>query len=161
MRLNILAALLLAPLSSLAAPSPIQNASPPSRVIHASEAVVTPPPCKAIVPAPTEEETHARFDEFANAFLVTKNITNAFEYISSVYINHNPYAKANGPDAALDILGPIWSGLDITVLRTKFNGTFGWLNYNVTTMGEVVDRYRWEDGCIVEHWDQGEKFPAR
>lgn len=27
----------------------------------------------------------------------------------------------------------------------------GWLNYNASGIGEVVDRFRWEGGCIVEH----------
>lgn len=58
----------------------------PSPVIHARQAVVTPPPCVAISPPPTEEETQARFTIFGDAFLVEKNLTRAFEYISSTYI---------------------------------------------------------------------------
>lgn len=27
----------------------------------------------------------------------------------------------------------------------------GWLNYNASGVGEVIDRFRWENGCIVEH----------
>lgn len=62
----------------------------PTKVLAARQAVVTPPPCVAIVPAPTEAETEKRHQLFANAFLVTKNLTNAFEYISSTYIVLNP-----------------------------------------------------------------------
>ncbi|KAH6696944.1 hypothetical protein F5X68DRAFT_238233 [Plectosphaerella plurivora] len=130
----------------------------PTPVLHARQSVVTPPPCQPISPPPTERETEQRFDEFANAFLRTKNLTNAFEYISSTYINHNPFAE-DGPNAALDVLGPVWPNIDITVLRTAFRGDQGWLNYNFTGGGEVVDRFRWEAGCIVEHWDAGEVFP--
>ncbi|KAK2806753.1 hypothetical protein FQN50_005753 [Emmonsiellopsis sp. PD_5] len=161
--------LLLAPLTALAAPSPNPRpntgtgtaiSAPPSKVINARQgAVVTPPPCVAMDPAPTEAETEARFDIFAEAFLVRKNLTEAFEFISSTYINHNPMA-GDGPNAALDALGPFWSGLQITVLGTAFEGEFGWLNYQSSMVGEVVDRFRWEAGCIVEHWDQGEQFPA-
>lgn len=57
----------------------------PSRVIQARQAVVTPPPCVALSPPPSEEETEARFEIFGDAFIVEKNLTNAFEYISSNY----------------------------------------------------------------------------
>jgi hypothetical protein len=64
--------------------------------------------------------------------------------------NHNPYAQ-NGFDSAWNILSPIWGGENITPLATYFNGTQGWLHYTVQGLGDVVDRYRWQDGCIVEH----------
>ena len=70
---------------ALAKPNPVQNS--PSRVnLKRQEACGTLPPCTPIVPAPTEEETKIRHDEFAQAFIVDLNITNAFAYISSVYI---------------------------------------------------------------------------
>ncbi|KAI1630941.1 hypothetical protein F4809DRAFT_634587 [Biscogniauxia mediterranea] len=113
--------------------------------------------CTRITPAPTEEETETRFDEFENLFLVKKDVYAAFEYILPEYINHNPLVE-NGAQNALDLLGPIWANQTITVLRTKFEGNMSWLNYR-SGFGEIVDRFRWEDGCIAEHWDQGEKFP--
>ncbi len=45
-----------------------------------------PPPCQPSSPGPSEEETKARFDRFADAFIVKKNITEAFLYISDSYI---------------------------------------------------------------------------
>ncbi|KAK8068926.1 hypothetical protein PG994_005542 [Apiospora phragmitis] len=123
-------------------------------------AVVTPPPCVAMTPAPSVEETQARFDKFANAFLVTKNLTEAFEYIAASYRNHNPFASGDGPGPALDVLGPIWPSTQITVLGTTFQSPQGWLHYRNSMSGEIVDRYRWDAGCIVEHWDQGEKYPG-
>ena len=85
MRFFILSSLLIAPLAVLATPSPVVDPRAPSRVVEA-RAVVTPPPCKAISPPPTEAETKARHDAFASAFLVRKNLTEAFTYISSTYI---------------------------------------------------------------------------
>jgi predicted SnoaL-like aldol condensation-catalyzing enzyme len=64
--------------------------------------------------------------------------------------NHNPFAE-DGPDAALDFLGPVWPTTEIIVLRTAFNGSQGWLNYQASGIGTIVDRFRWESGCIVEH----------
>ncbi|KXJ88090.1 hypothetical protein Micbo1qcDRAFT_207365 [Microdochium bolleyi] len=117
-----------------------------------------PPPCVRTTPAPTECNTEARFNEFADSFLVTKNITDAFTFIAADYINHNPFV-ANGSAAAWNVLSPIWPGLNITVFNTTFRGNMGWLNYT-SDFGAVVDRFRWEGGCIVEHWDQNETFPA-
>ncbi|KAI1385894.1 uncharacterized protein F4822DRAFT_356862 [Hypoxylon trugodes] len=114
--------------------------------------------CTRITPTPTDEETENRFNEFEDLFLVKKDVYKAFEYILPEYINHNPAAQ-NGAQNALDILAPIWGSQSITVLRTKFEGNMSWLNYK-NSMGEIVDRYRWEDGCIIEHWDQGEVFPT-
>lgn len=64
--------------------------------------------------------------------------------------NHNPAAQ-NGFDSAWNILSPIWASQNIKVLGTKFNNTQGWLHYSAGSFGEVVDRYRWEAGCIAEH----------
>ncbi|KAF2241112.1 hypothetical protein BU26DRAFT_535396 [Trematosphaeria pertusa] len=162
MRLATLLPLLLAPLGALAAPAatPIDLAvrySLDSRQARPPK----PEPCERMTPAPNATETKARFDKFANAFIYTKNITEAFSYITKEYINHNPAAQ-NGFDSAWNILSPIWGSQNITPLRTTFNGTsnMGWLNYRSGSFGEVVDRYRWEGGCIAEHWDQGEKYPT-
>ncbi|KAI1082537.1 hypothetical protein F5B20DRAFT_578207 [Whalleya microplaca] len=163
-------AVLLASLRALAAPTPpirtwgasygLAAMVPPSKVLSARQgAVVTPPPCVAINPPPDEEATEERFSKFADEFIVKKNLTAAFEYISSTYTNHDSLAE-DGPDAALDVLGPLWDSTQITPLRTAFGGDQGWLNYEASGLGEVVDRFRWEAGCIVEHWDQGETFPG-
>ncbi|KAI1081509.1 hypothetical protein F5B20DRAFT_536249 [Whalleya microplaca] len=149
MRAFTLLAALSAPLVGLAAPTPLGKAI----VGRQGNSTF----CTRITPAPTAEETEARFNEFADLFLVQKDVYKAFEYILPEYINHNPLAQ-NGAQNALDILGPIWGSQSITVIRTKFEGGMSWLNYR-NGMGEIVDRYRWEDGCIIEHWDQGEQFP--
>ncbi|KAK3490569.1 uncharacterized protein B0T23DRAFT_164733 [Neurospora hispaniola] len=151
--------LLVAPLGALAAPTPFEDVIP-SRV-HQARAVVTPAPCQPqLSPPPTEQESAERFEKFAHAFLETKNLTKAFKYIDATYINHNPFASANGPNAALDALGPYWDSVQITSLRRTFKGEFGWLNYRTNYFGEIVDRYRMEGGCIVEHWDQNEQYPS-
>lgn len=63
--------------------------------------------------------------------------------------NHNPMAE-NGAQNALDLLSPFWGTQNITVLRTKFAGEMSWLNYR-SGFGDIVDRYRWDAGCIIEH----------
>ncbi len=89
MRALTVTALLLTPLFSLAAPTASGTTdtgrAPPSRVLTARQGIVTPPPCVAITPAPTEAETSERHSKFAHAFLVAKNLTDAFSYISATY----------------------------------------------------------------------------
>ncbi|KAK3392669.1 hypothetical protein B0T20DRAFT_61589 [Sordaria brevicollis] len=155
--------LLAAPLGILGAPTTSsENAAIiPDKVVLEARAVVTPAPCvPQLDPPVSEQESAERFEKFARAFLETKNLTEAFEYIDATYINHNPFASANGPNAALDALGPYWDSVQITPLKRTFKGEYGWLNYRTNYFGEIVDRYRMEGGCIVEHWDQGEKYPS-
>lgn len=77
--------LLVAPFGALAAPTPSEDVIP-SRV-HQARAVVTPAPCQLqLNPPPTEQESAERFEKFAHAFLETKNLTEAFEYIDAAYI---------------------------------------------------------------------------
>lgn len=64
--------------------------------------------------------------------------------------NHNPLAQ-NGSDSAWSILSPIWASQILTSQRTTFHGSQSWLEYENAVLGKVVDRFRWEGGCIVEH----------
>ncbi|KAH6962788.1 hypothetical protein DER45DRAFT_590699 [Fusarium avenaceum] len=138
------------------------SSGPDSEVADAvvvRQSPIKPHPCKALSPPPTKHETKKRFHCFANAFLLSKNLTKAFSYITKGYINHNPFAD-DGFDAAFDFLAPVWPTTNISLHRTLFRGNMGWLNYNASGVGEVIDRFRWENGCIVEHWDVGEVWPA-
>ena len=65
-------ALLLAPLGALAGPCARQ--------------LQQPPPCVRQDPPPSVEETAFRAAEFAEAFIVEKDITRAFEFIVEDYI---------------------------------------------------------------------------
>jgi hypothetical protein len=66
-------------------------------------------------------------------------------------VKQNAPGVPDGPAFVLDILGPSFHNANITNARWTFKGEFGWLNYNLGTFGSIVDRYRWEAGCIVEH----------
>ncbi|CAI9636063.1 unnamed protein product [Alternaria burnsii] len=156
MQFTILASAVLAPLAVLAAPAELHSRSD---ILAARQARPTKPaPCVRAMNT-TEEQTAKRADAFAQAFIYKKDISEAFKYISQDYINHNPLAQ-NGSDSAWNILSPIWASQNITPLRTAFEYPQSWLNYRTGSFGEVVDRFRWEGGCIVEHWDQGERFPT-
>lgn len=177
MQLTLCIVALAAPLAAIAAPADVP--SPSMTLAERQTALVKPPPCIRNN-ATTLHQTKKRSKAFAKAFIYTQNITEAFTYIVSDYIvrphlltstdailswpaldsgcavtnlhlqNHNPFAK-NGSDSAWSILSPIWAAQNITPLRTTFQGTQSWLEYNNTVFGKVVDRFRWEDGCIAEH----------
>ena len=84
MRHALFISLLLAPLSAFAAPLE------PTALEDRQARPAKPKPCVALVPAPTANETEARFNDFAQAFIYKKNITKAFEYISQDYIVRFP-----------------------------------------------------------------------
>ncbi|KAI1767203.1 hypothetical protein GGR53DRAFT_463718 [Hypoxylon sp. FL1150] len=165
MKSIVFLAALLAPLGVVAELVPtfttsIKGRAPPSKVVSARTWVVTPPPCVAMDPVPNEEETRKRFGKFADALITQRNLTKAFEYVSSTYINHDPHILGDGPNAALDGLSIFWNFTTLSGLRQTFEGEQGWLNYEASGMGSIVDRFRFEAGCIVEHWDVGEVFPT-
>ncbi|KAI1442538.1 hypothetical protein F5Y02DRAFT_420924 [Annulohypoxylon stygium] len=162
--------ILLAPLGVIASADPTFVSNPPSgtilspgvepsNMIHDElPTIVKPQPCTFVNPSPSEEETRERFETFANAFMVKHNLTEAFEYVSSIYINHSPLSPGNGPDIALSTLSTFWDHIKITPLDRKFEGGMGWIEYKAMPKGVITDRFRWESGCIVEHWDE-DKFP--
>lgn len=148
--------LLLLPLA-FAAPSPTLTSDPPTKALDERQGcrVTTPVPCAYISPPPTEAETAARHELFFDAFINKKNLSEAFKYIDNVYKNHNPMARRGGPKEALDILGGIWCNQNFRNAKSAFRGDMGYVKYN-----NIVDRFRWKDGCITEHWDSGETWPA-
>jgi predicted SnoaL-like aldol condensation-catalyzing enzyme len=146
MRIEFILSILPAPLGVLAAP--VEVGSNVAALAVRQARPQKPPPCVRRMNT-TEPETKIRSDAFAQAFIYDKDISEAFKYISQDYINHNPAAQ-NGFDSAWNILSPIWGSQNITPLRTAFKYPQSWLNYR-SGFGEVVDRYRWEGGCIVEH----------
>lgn len=80
----------LAPLVAAAPSGTAIAIEPPTRALVARQGVVTPPPCEAIDPPPTEEETEARFDMFVEAFINVPDISEAFKYIANDYIVSTP-----------------------------------------------------------------------
>lgn len=152
MRLSFLPLLLL-PLAQIGLALPHQKTPP--KACGPNGTMKFPPPCKPIAPRPGQE-TDKRFFRYGEAFIVDKDLTKAFRYISANYTNH--HQGATTPIAAFNDLSQLWPPMNITVLRIAFKGDTGWLNY-LANGTEVVDRYRWESGCIVEHWDAGEVFP--
>lgn len=88
MQVSKVVALVIVPLISIAAPVAVLFEHLET-IRETSAAPVKPKPCQPISPAPSVNETRARFDDFADKFIVKKNITGAFEYINQGYIVRN------------------------------------------------------------------------
>ncbi|RMZ72429.1 snoal-like polyketide cyclase family [Pyrenophora seminiperda CCB06] len=145
MRASILLSASMAPLAILAMPANVHGIS---AFAKRQASPIKPAPCVSEMNT-TAEETEFLAAGFADAFVYDLNITEAFTYIAADYINHNPSVK-NGSDAAWSALSPFWDQQNITVTRTGFKSPQSWLEYS-GKFGAVVDRFRWEGGCIVEH----------
>ena len=79
-------------------------------------------------------------------------------YLFSEYIQHNPNA-AQGREAAIQILSAGFANPEVTSTNaTVFGGQgFGAIHFKLTisptTSFAVVDYFRFQGTCIVEHWD--------
>ncbi|KAI1376809.1 hypothetical protein F4677DRAFT_445131 [Hypoxylon crocopeplum] len=103
----------------------------------------------------TMEETAQRAYNFYRAFVVDGDPRTMFSLIDSSYIQHHP-GYASGPQ---NIWGLFCSGNKIgneqnTAWCFDASTNMSYAQYSTT------DRWRWVDGCVHEHWDQGERIPA-
>ncbi|KAL2068376.1 hypothetical protein VTL71DRAFT_16474 [Oculimacula yallundae] len=104
----------------------------------------------------TVAETAQRAYDFYRAFVVDGDPKKMFSLIDDVYQQHHP-GYASGPQA-------IWS-LFCAGNKIAAEKSDGWCFDASTNMSyaqySTIDRWKWVGGCVHEHWDQGEKMPAR
>ncbi|KAJ3511059.1 hypothetical protein NLJ89_g4314 [Agrocybe chaxingu] len=118
-------------------------------------------------PGATDAEQLEAIKDFANSFLVIKNIQKGFDdWIPGTYINHNPNAQS-GRENALNALRPFVSNpsLQFTVAQVFAGQGYGLIHYRARIPGQldmaIMDRFRFEGTCIVEHWDVGQTITGR
>lgn len=115
-------------------------------------------------PTKTAEQT-VIFEQFVNSFYVKKNITEAFlNHVAESYIQHNPNFKS-GRDIALNGLKGYIPGNTITIVGTSVSDSRGWVLVKNERQGQpgytaVLDVYRFDGTCIVEHWDLAQPKPV-
>ncbi|KAH8672048.1 hypothetical protein BGZ60DRAFT_527482 [Tricladium varicosporioides] len=102
----------------------------------------------------TVEETALRAYKFYRAFVVDGDPRTMFSLIDSTYKQHHPGYK-DGPNT-------IWS-LFCNGNKIGSEASTAWCFDASTNMSyaqySTTDRWRWVDGCVHEHWDQGESIP--
>lgn len=99
---------------------------------------------------------------FVRLAFIEKQVPAAFsQYIAAHYIQHNPYATADGAETSLAMLeGFLGQFPDLTyeVKRAASDGGLVFVHAHVKTNAQdpgaaVVDIFRLEGSHIVEHWD--------
>jgi predicted SnoaL-like aldol condensation-catalyzing enzyme len=128
----------------LSVPATLAHATKPSSCI----------PGKRVTP----KEQSKNFSKFIQTLYVDKNVSAALnEYALESYIQHNPSA-VSGRQAAIDFLSPALPSWNITIRHQGFDNNTGWLHWKLEGFGTEryyagVDVWRFEGGCIAEHWD--------
>jgi predicted SnoaL-like aldol condensation-catalyzing enzyme len=103
------------------------------------------------------------FATFVKRFYVDKSVRTAFmDHVSESYIQHNPSALS-GRQVAIDALSGIVPSVKYTIMHQGVvNGT-GYVHYRMDYSGSsptaVVDVFRFDGGCIMEHWDVAQARP--
>lgn len=102
----------------------------------------------------TPEEQEKIFYAFANEFYVQRNIPEAFDnYVWIDYIQHNP-SIGQGRDAAVTALSKN-PKVNNTIVHQTFTNNTGFVHHYefATPPIKIMDAYRMNGSCIVEHWD--------
>ncbi|KAJ7751454.1 hypothetical protein B0H16DRAFT_1548533 [Mycena metata] len=145
-------------LTALAAISPAfcKPAAPPS--VNATLTTCVQHPASP----PEQQEI---FERYAELLYIKRTPTPAYVYIASNEIQHNPNLL-DGAAASFAIVNSIFtnSSNGVEVLQQTFQAPFGWVHWRLDgfypTPASVVDIYRFEGACIVEHWDTIQQVPT-
>lgn len=154
MRFSFLLAGVLAPLAANAAPASHDDAALDKRdnLCHLDAPPVLCQPNATV----TVEETALRAYQFYRAFVVDGDPRTMFSLMDNVYKQNTP-GYQSGPDA----IWPLFCGG--RVIGTE--QSTGWCFDETTNMSyarySTIDRWHWVDGCVHEHWDQGERMPPQ
>lgn len=114
-------------------------------------------------PAP---DNRAIITDFARLFYTERAVRQAFEtYVAPDYVQHNP-GLADGRDAAVAALEPMFSDRNrsFEVRKIIVDGDLAAIHIFVkpdpaARGAAVADFYRLKDGKIVEHWDVIQPIP--
>jgi predicted SnoaL-like aldol condensation-catalyzing enzyme len=112
-------------------------------------------------------DNRASFEQFVDIFYRRKRVGEAFAFlVSDAYRQHNPTIP-DGPAAAVEALTPKFDGSPdarFEVQRSLVDGDLAMVHVRASRPGSpdaaVADIYRFENGRIVEHWDELQPVPA-
>ncbi|UKZ77624.1 hypothetical protein TrVFT333_005348 [Trichoderma virens FT-333] len=105
------------------------------------------------------------FATFVQELYFKKDVATAFtDHALESYIQHNPLME-QGRAAAISFLGENFPKWNVTVRHHGFDNGIGWVHWKLEGFGTarynaVVDVFRYEGGCIAEHWDSIQAAPA-
>ncbi|KAK2033090.1 hypothetical protein LX32DRAFT_635727 [Colletotrichum zoysiae] len=115
----------------------------------------------------TPDEQRVILDEFIQAFYDERNATKALlNHVAEDYIQHNPNALS-GRQNSLAALEPFVSPNTVTnrVIHKGLDNNIAYIHYrmDLASGGQpfaVVDVFRFNGTCIMEHWDTAQQKPA-
>ncbi|SPO06240.1 uncharacterized protein DNG_08929 [Cephalotrichum gorgonifer] len=140
-----------APIVGLAAPAGQDDLTKRDNLCNLS----APPETCQPDPTVTVEETALRAYNFYRAFVLDGNPRLMFSLIDSVYKQNTP-GYASGPNA----IWPLFCGGRVIGTEQNTDWCFDASTNMSYARYSTTDRWHWVDGCIHEHWDQGERIPA-
>ncbi|KAK7039861.1 Snoal-like polyketide cyclase family protein [Favolaschia claudopus] len=135
--------------------------------VATTHAADTPTPVPCVVKPATIVEQQAINDQFNDQFYISRDIVGAYSHLTSDYINHKPDIT-DGQLASFNFVYPLLdksSNLSVTVqiLHTSFKPPFAWVHWRADGFmprpTAILDIYRYNGTCIVEHWDVVEEVP--
>lgn len=118
------------------------------------------PYCPGKPASPAQQ--HAIFDDFINKLYVQRNATDAYlTYVSPDYINHSPFAP-QGRAAAIAFLSYLIPSVEREILHQTFDQDIGVVHLKVLSQPllALVDLFRLNGTCVVEHWDVNQALPS-
>ncbi|KAK2040614.1 hypothetical protein LZ31DRAFT_578206 [Colletotrichum somersetense] len=115
----------------------------------------------------TPDEQRVILDEFIQAFYDERNATKALlNHVAEDYIQHNPNALS-GRQNSLDVLEPFVSPKTVTnkIIHKGLDNNIAYIHYrmDLASGGQpfaVVDVFRFNGTCIMEHWDTAQQKPV-
>ncbi|GKT61872.1 snoaL-like polyketide cyclase family protein [Colletotrichum tofieldiae] len=112
------------------------------------------------------EEQKAILADFVQVFYVEKDINKTAAHFDVNYIQHNP-AVLSGRQAFIDAFTAASSSnttSTTTIVHQALQDNIAYFHYKSETPGSpitaIVDMFRFEESCIMEHWDVIESLPA-
>ncbi|TDZ40507.1 hypothetical protein CTRI78_v010282 [Colletotrichum trifolii] len=123
------------------------------------------PNCPPRPASPAEQL--AIFDDFIQKFYVEYNFTGSLlEHVPEDYIQHNPHLLS-GRQNAIDFFSTIVTAgtSNFTIIHKAFEDNTAYIHYRSESTGAaepsaVVDIFRFDGSCMVEHWDVIQERPA-
>jgi len=111
----------------------------------------------------TVAEQRASFNAFVQKFYIDKNVEAAFlGHVDPSYIQHNPNALS-GRQNAIDFLSVGIKTANFTILNKGFVDDRGWVHARLDVPASqpiaVVDLFRFDGSCVMEHWDVLQERP--
>lgn len=117
--------------------------------------------CPSVPAYPNEQ--NAIFNSFIHILLTDRNPVEAYRrFVDVNLIEHNPFGP-QGRDGNAAILTQILAVANFTVLRKNFGNNLGIVHTRIEGNPQptaLVDIYRFNGSCIVEHWDVSQVRPA-